>query len=578
MIKFRNITENDRQLIQSIVMQGDNRSCDLSYSNLVAWRFRFGTQFSIVDDFLLVKFFHGDTQTYLMPAYSRQTAADERFADRVENVIRLMREDAIAMGHPPLLIGSDTVITDIIRQRFSDFFTIEERRDFADYIYLREKLVTLSGKKLQGKRNHINKFKATYPDYTYRDLTEDLLPLCVRLEMQWRKRRQSTGEGESMMYELRAMTRSMRRWEKLQLVGGTLWVDGNLVAFTYGCPLTDDTFDVLVEKADSDYEGAYQMINQEFVKRLPEKYTYINREDDMGLEGLRKAKLSYRPEILLMKYAVTESKPPGEFASPDRIKDETRALWHRTFQDSEAFEKLYFTKVFRHEYNCFTIIGNKVVGAVQTLPYTLLYHGEEAPISYVSGTSVDENCRKEGIGRNIMLQALRKMKCAKKVFAALIPAEEWLYRWYGEMGFVQQITCTPPLADVVSTPFERLDSLQRAKDCIVLHDEEQWKILQEERLLTGSQPIEKPIAGMIRVIDAEQALALYARIHPELEEILHVNDEQLEQNDAFYIIRSGNVIRTDKPHVEARYITIAQLADMILGDEKLEMSAMLNEG
>ena len=125
-------------------MQGDNRSCDLSYSNLVAWRFRFGTQFSIVDDFLLVKFFHGDTQTYLMPAYSRQTAADERFADRVENVIRLMREDAIAMGHPPLLIGSDTVITDIIRQRFGDFFTIEERRDFADYIYLREIGIQLS--------------------------------------------------------------------------------------------------------------------------------------------------------------------------------------------------------------------------------------------------------------------------------------------------------------------------------------------------------------------------------------------------------------------------------------------------
>ncbi len=577
MIRFKNIETSDRAAIQAVTMYGTNRSCDLSIANLVSWQFRFGTQFAIVDDFMLLRFFHGNTLAYLMPAYTSETARDERFSDRLENIVRQLREDAVAMGHPLLLLGADTTLIELVRERFGDFYTITERRNFADYIYLRERLTSLSGKKLQGKRNHINKFKSQYPNYEYRELTQDLIPLCIDLELEWRKRRQSTGEGESMMYELRSMTRALRRWDELGLVGGTLWVENNLVAFTYGCQLTDDTFDVLVEKADANYDGAYQMINREFVERLPEQYTYINREDDMGLEGLRKAKLSYYPEILLSKFAIEEAAVPQELTDEAKIKAETRMLWHETFNDGEAFEELYFSKVYRPEYNCSCVIDGKVVGALQTLPYTMLFHGREVPVSYVSGTAVDKCCRKEGIGRNLMWQAFRKMRNQNTVFSILIPAEEWLYEWYASMGYAAQITCTPPLCDIASTPFETLDRLQRSKDCIVLHDEANWQLLKEDRQLTGSQPLEKPFKGMIRIINATEALVLYARQHPEVEDVLHVVDVEMEQNDAYYRIKNGSVVRTDKPDITARHIPIGELADLIFADEMAEMNAMFNE-
>ena len=164
------------------------------------------------------------------------------------------------------------------------------------------------------------------------------------------------------------MTRAFDRWERLQLTGGTIWVDGKLVAFTFGCPINHCTFDVCVEKADTSYEGAFTIINQEFVRHLPEQYTYINREEDMGEEGLRKSKLSYKPDLLLEKYILTEKRPLADFEDQERIDKETRALWKLVFNDPEPFIELYFGRVYKSEYNYTCQIGRHVVAALQALP------------------------------------------------------------------------------------------------------------------------------------------------------------------------------------------------------------------
>ena len=101
------------------------------------------------------------------------------------------------------------------------------------------------------------------------------------------------------------MRRVFKHWDTLQPLGGILLVEGRLVAFTFGGPINHDTFDVCVEKADLNYDGAYAVINREFVRSLPPQYSLINREEDLGLEGLRRAKQSYNPRILLDKYTVT---------------------------------------------------------------------------------------------------------------------------------------------------------------------------------------------------------------------------------------------------------------------------------
>ena len=588
MIKFKDLSTSDRALIQRFTLYGERQNCDLSFSNLISWRFLYNTQFAVIDDYLVFRFHTGRHLAYMMPIPKPQVMEDGSY--RVKpcdecsvKVIRTIRDDSIAMGHPFLMLGVCNYMVDLIEQSFPDTFTIEPNRNFADYIYTRDKLINLSGKKLQSKRNHINKFKSLYPQYTYRPLTEDLIPQCLELEKQWRKvSKDDTDEqdlDESLSIELRSMTRAFHRWDRLGLTGGTIWVDDKLVAFTFGCPINQTTFDVCVEKADVNYEGSFSIINQEFVKHLPEQYCYINREEDMGNEGLRRAKLSYHPDILLEKNTVMEKHPLREFEDQDRILQETRDLWKLVFNDSDKFMDLYFSRVYKPKYNVTCQLNHHVVAALQTLPYALLYHGQELPAVYISGVSTHPDYRHQEIGNNLMRQAHFDLFYKNVVYAALIPAEDWLYEWYAKCGYAPRITCLPHSTDVLSTSFETFDRWQREKTCILLHKQADFDVAKEDILLAGAdyQPTREPIQGMIRVINALKALRSYAAQNPSLNCTLRIEDDHdIPMNNAYYILSEGQVKQTDEPDAAARRMSINELADWIFQNEHAEMNLMLN--
>ena len=580
---------DDRQLIQSYTLWGERQNCDLSFGNLISWKFLYNTQFAIVNDYLVFRFHYNRHLAYMMPVAKPQPQEDGTFkvqpCDECSiEVIKAIRDDSIAMGHPFLMMGVCNYMRDLIEQRFPDTFDIKPNRDFADYIYTREKLMNLSGKKLQSKRNHINKFKSLYPNYEYRALTPDLIPQCLALEKQWRKvSKDDTDEtdlDEGLSEELRSMTRAFNRWDRLGLIGGTIWVDNKLVAFTFGCPINQTTFDVCVEKADVNYEGAFTIINQEFVKHLPEKYFYINREEDMGDEGLRRAKESYKPDILLEKNTVMEKYPLADFEDQDRIKEETRELWKQVFNDSEKFMDLYFNRVYQPKYNITCQINRHVVAALQTLPYTLLYHGSEVKTAYISGVSTHPDFRQQGVADNLMRQAHFDLFYKEVVFATLIPAEKWLYEWYGRCGYAEQITCTPPPTGIEKMNFETFDKLQRTKNCVLLHDREGFDIIQEDIRLAGTDyhPATQPVQAMIRVVNVKRALELYLKHHPGTNTVLRVEDDHdIPMNNAYYILKSGRVKKTDEPDANALRLRIEALADFIFKDEGAEMNLMLNE-
>lgn len=580
---------DDRQLIQSYTLWGERQNCDLSFANLISWKYLYNTQFAIVNDYLVFRFHYNRHLAYMMPVAKPQPQEDGTFkvqpCDECSiEVIKAIRDDSIAMGHPFLMMGVCNYMRDLIEQRFPDTFDIKPNRDFADYIYTREKLVNLSGKKLQSKRNHINKFKSLYPNYEYRALTPDLIPQCLALEKQWRKvSKDDTDEtdlDEGLSEELRSMTRAFNRWDRLGLVGGTIWVDNKLVAFTFGCPINQTTFDVCVEKADVNYEGAFTIINQEFVKHLPEKYFYINREEDMGDEGLRRAKESYKPDILLEKNTIMEKYPLADFEDQDRIKEETRELWKLVFNDSEKFMDLYFNRVYQPKYNITCQINRHVVAALQTLPYTLLYHGSEVKTAYISGVSTHPDFRQQGVADNLMRQAHFDLFYKEVVFATLIPAEKWLYEWYGRCGYAEQITCTPPPTGIEKMNFETFDKLQRTKNCVLLHNREGFDIIQEDIRLAGADyhPTTQPVQAMIRVVNVKRALELYLKHHPETNTVLRVEDDHdIPMNNAYYMLKSGRVKKTDEPDANALRLRIEALAEFIFKDEGAEMNLMLNE-
>jgi hypothetical protein len=250
----------------------------------------YNTLFAEYNGFLILKFKADNELAYMYPVGQREVTVD---------LLRTLQADAAREGEPLRLMGLCQEMSATLERIMPGQFRFEGDRDFADYLYLRTDLATLAGKKLQPKRNHVNKFMRTYP-YDYAPLTSDLIHECLDLEAEWCKQNHCD-EHQGMGFERRAMVYALFNYDALGLSGGILRVDGNMVAFTFGVPINRNTFGIHVEKADTHIEGAYAMINKEFASHIPEQYTYLNREEDLGIEGLRKAKLSYQPVALIDK-------------------------------------------------------------------------------------------------------------------------------------------------------------------------------------------------------------------------------------------------------------------------------------
>lgn len=184
-----------------------------------------------------------------------------------------------------------------VEAMFPGKFEFEPLRDSYDYIYLTENLINLPGKKFHGKRNHIAAFVRDN-EWSYEPITADNLDECIAMNAEW-ERRNREKDPEAMDDELDAINISFKNYFELGFVGGLLRANGEVVAFTFGEEMNPEMFCTHIEKAYADVRGAYPMINREFAANALSQYKYVNREDDTGSEGLRKAKLSYYPDILL---------------------------------------------------------------------------------------------------------------------------------------------------------------------------------------------------------------------------------------------------------------------------------------
>ena len=296
MLSFKKITIEDKEAITAFTYAGSYQNCDYAFANMCSWHFLYDSEYVISNEFLFIRFYIEDKGhkrlAYMFPVGNGD----------LKDAIDILGRDAEEMGRPLLILGITQESIEDIETLFSGHFTYIKERDYFDYIYLREDLATLKGRKFQPKRNHINKFKSRY-DYTYLPITPDIVTQCMEVEKIWCKANLSEEDKEDILHEHQSMVFAMKHFDELGLMGGAIVVDGKIIAFTYGSPVNSKTFGVHVEKADISYEGIFSVINQEFAYRIPQQYTYINREEDLGIPGLRQSKLSYHPVLLLEKNA-----------------------------------------------------------------------------------------------------------------------------------------------------------------------------------------------------------------------------------------------------------------------------------
>lgn len=294
MLDLRPIELKDKAWIDRLVAAEDSPSADFNFGNMYMWNPCFQQEVAEVGGRLVV-----------CPRYSEPFFAWPVGDGELKPVLDVMAAHAAAEGCPFVLRGVTAENLPLLRSLYPDRLGITADRDLWDYLYDSEKLATLSGKKMHGKRNHCNRFEAEN-QWEYRALRLSDLPACKELLDFWMD---ACGEDarDGIDDEYMAIGRGFADYEALGLEGGVLFAGGKLCAFTIGEKISSDTFDVHFEKALWSINGAYPMINREFVRQIRQAHPeirWINREDDTGRDSLRQSKLSYHPERMVEKYTV----------------------------------------------------------------------------------------------------------------------------------------------------------------------------------------------------------------------------------------------------------------------------------
>ena len=228
------------------------------------------------------------------------------FANNMEKAVNILKDYTKSQNRPLVFLGAEGIRLDTFNSIFCEDFSQTESRDDFEYLYLTENLKNLSGKKFHSKRNHISTFSKNYA-WSYETLSHNNLPEVLKMADKWTEQmKKITEDSASIEVENSALKEYLPLMDTLNLRGGCIRVNNEIVAFTFGSPINSSVFDIHVEKALPEFRTAYSLINREFIVNELSDFKYVNREDDMGLEGLRKAKLSYHPDILLKKYVIEE--------------------------------------------------------------------------------------------------------------------------------------------------------------------------------------------------------------------------------------------------------------------------------
>lgn len=289
--------------ISDLLKNSTESGCDISPVNLFLYSHKYNTKVLVNKGWLFRKYEEAGFIYYGFPVCLEKT----NFT--LAEALSFIQKDAEAQGFKAMLFfATDRQIEKLNTAQLPFSVKFSKNRNLTDYLYLTEKLSTLTGSKLQKKRNHINQFKKKHPNHSYISLTKENLSLAMEVEEKWFGaycQKYGAEESKELQVEKKLIELALANYEELELSGGLVLVEQKPVAFCLGSKINSETTDIHFEKALDPYakDGAYAFINQSFASTLSTKY--INREEDLGLENLRKAKESYFPDLLLEKSIIT---------------------------------------------------------------------------------------------------------------------------------------------------------------------------------------------------------------------------------------------------------------------------------
>ncbi|MCJ7855944.1 phosphatidylglycerol lysyltransferase domain-containing protein [Lachnospiraceae bacterium NSJ-143] len=292
-LQFRDINIDDREIIDKYKRNWNIENAEMTFEHLYIWGADSFVQIAEDCGSLYIKLRYEHEPPLLMPPIPVDESVDYHAA-----VVK-GREYFESRGEKVIFYSVCEPFADMFR-KYCPEFELSEMREAWDYVYDSSDLITLKGKKYHSKRNFINRLKINHPDFEYRAITEADSDMCIELYDKWHSEHE---DGEIDQYDEReSVVRAVKNMSKLNLKGGAIFIDGKMAAFTVGGFVTDYMGHIHIEKALSGIDGLYPAVNQLFAEANYKDTLYINREEDMGLEGLRKAKESYYPAKMTVKY------------------------------------------------------------------------------------------------------------------------------------------------------------------------------------------------------------------------------------------------------------------------------------
>ena len=281
------ITTEHIPLLSEYLRKYPRENCDYSVTNILAWGQIYRNHYLIWQDNLII--YNPKYQYILFPLGNNFTEADlaelvNRFREVFPKAEMILFPDDYVQSHPEI----------------HKYFELTEDRSWADYVYSVDKLVQLSGKKLAKKKNLVSQFVRAYPEYKVLPITSDRSGVLLEFTHKWRRER--SAEGIYLMTEIKAIENTLKMWDELPTEGIIICLNNRIAAYSIWSPQTPEMVSEHFEKFDPEKKGSAQLINWETARTLQGRYKYVNREQDLGLDGLRQAKLSYDPEYLVKFY------------------------------------------------------------------------------------------------------------------------------------------------------------------------------------------------------------------------------------------------------------------------------------
>lgn len=419
---------NDYNKIKKYLDEANYEGYNSNFVTMMMWDHEYHIEYELHDNYLIMLQKYEDTYYFAMPFckkeyyqeaidYMIEYASIHQFDFLIDCVIQEVRDEI------KKIYGSKLVA---VATPFND-----------DYIYTREALMTLSGKKMQKRRNHFNAFIKENTDFVYKEIEDEDIDNVLACLKKWDNEHRNE---ESVQSEFIGIMYLLMHRHELNIRTGCIYINGALEAFIIGSPLRHQTIQIHVEKANREVRGLYVAICKYFLENNYEEYLYVNREEDMGLDSLRQAKQALHPVKMVNKYSIYSNDFVISKASLED-KGEIKTLWQENFEDeNDESTEFYFSTCYKEEHTFVLKSMNKVVCAIQIVPY-LLQDGPDTKTAYfILGVSTKKQYQRNGCMK-ILMEHILSMEPYKDHTILLQAYNPNIYYPFGfkEMYYQQQV-------------------------------------------------------------------------------------------------------------------------------------------